>query len=230
MTPLSREVRIPGRIVISWMMSGGILFGMVGTLLTMTEQLPGYDFFITLTGMFLFGAMVGMAHGLVLAVFSKDPTTPFSESMKHAAVGALYSILAAPVAFLTTLWIGFAFYFQLEATPGRLIGAVIGMWIGLSVLIWTAWETWRAVRIIVSAWHDFVIAVAIVGTVFGVLVWFFTSYYPLVFQGSYNLRQAVFISGGISVLIVGPLTTLALVGLRRIVKIQKLIKRLEDAE
>lgn len=230
MSPLTREARIPGRIVISWTMSGGILFGMVGTLLTMRQQLPGYDFFITLSSVFLFGSLVGLGHGFVLAVFSKERDTPFSESMKHTAVGILYSLLAAPVAFLVTLWIGFAFYFQLEPTAGRLLGAVIGGWIGLAVLVWTAWETWRAVRIIISAWPDFVTAVGVVSIVFLVLVWFFTSFYPYIFQGAYSLRQAIFVSGGISVLIVGPLTTLALVGLRRVIKIQKLIKRLEEVE
>ena len=228
MSPLSREAKIPGRIVISWTMSGGILFGMLSTLLTMARQLPGYDFFITISGTYLFGSVLGLLHGLVLGVFSRDAGTSFGDSFKQTAVGVLYSILAVPVSFLVTLWIGFAFYYRLDPTVGRLLGAIIGGWIGLSVLIWTAWETWRAVRIIVARWHDFVIAVGIVGTMFLVLVWFFYSFYPFVFEGNYGLGQAIFIAGGISVLIVGPLVTLALVGLRRIMRIQQLIQRLEQ--
>lgn len=230
MSPLNREAQIPGRIVISWTMSGGILFGMVGTLLTMAQQLPGYDFFVTLTGVFGFGAVAGLVHGFVLAIFSRARDTSFASSFKHAIVGVLYSFLAVPVAYLATLWIGFAFYYQLDPTVGLLVGAAIGGWIGLAVLVWTAWETWRAIRIIVSAWPDFVVVVGIVGVVFLVLVWFFTSFYPYVFQGNYNLRQAIFLAGGISVLAVGPLTTLAFVGLRRIIKIQKLIQKLEEVE
>ncbi len=230
MSPLTREAKIPGRIVISWTMSGGILFGMLGTLLTVTQQLPGYDFFITLSGVFVFGSLAGLLHGFVLAVFSKDRETPFSDSFKHAAIGVLYSLLAAPVAFLVTLWIGFAFYFHLEPTVGRLLGAIIGGWIGLAVLVWTAWETWRAVRIIITAWPDFVLVTGIVSIVFLVLIWFFNSFYPYIFPGTYNMGQAIFVAGGISVLIVGPVTTLAVVGLRRIVKIQKLIQQLEEVE
>lgn len=228
MSPLSREAQIPGRIVISWSMSGGILFGMVGTLLTITQQLPGFDFFITLSSTFVFGSLAGLIHGLMLAVFARGADTSTGESLKHAAIGLLYSLLAVPVAYLTTLWIGFAFYYQLDPSAGRLIGAVIGGWIGLSVLVWTAWETWRAIRIIVARWPDFVLVGGIVTVVFLVLVWFFHAFYPYIFPGAYNLRQAIFISGGISVLAVGPLTTLAFVGLRRLVKIQNLIKKLED--
>jgi hypothetical protein len=211
-------------------MSGGVLFGMVATLLTMTQQLPGYDFFITLSGTYVFGALAGLVHGLVLAVFSRDADTSAGQALKQAAIGLLYALLAVPVGYLATLWIGFAFYFQLEPSVGRLAGAVIGAWIGLSVLVWTAWETWKAIRIIVSRWPDFVVVAGIVAVVFLVLVWFFNSFYPYIFVGTYNLRQAIFIAGGISVLGVGPLTTIAFVGLRRLTQLQKLIHKLEIGE
>ena len=45
---------------------------------------------------------------------------------------------------------------------GGPLGAIIGGWIGLAVLVWTAWETWRAIRIIVTAWPDFVLVTGIV--------------------------------------------------------------------
>ncbi|MEJ2541292.1 MAG: hypothetical protein P8188_15205 [Gemmatimonadota bacterium] len=208
-------------------MSGGILFGMLGTILTLTQQLPGFDFFVTLSGMFLFGAVVGLLHGLVLAVFSKPADISFIESAKKAGLGLLYSLLAAPVAFLVTMWIGFAVYYQLDPNFSRLLGAIIGAWIGLAVLVWTAWETWRAIRVIVAAWSDFVLVAGIVAVVFLVLVWFFDAFSPFVFEQDYNLRQAIFVAGGVSVLIVGPVTTLAAVGLRRFVKLQRLIDRLE---
>lgn len=230
MSPLRREVETPGRIVVSWTLSGGILFGMLGTLLTLTRQLPGYNFFITLSGMFLFGSLVGLLHGMVLGIFSKERGTSFAESIKQAAIGLLYSLLAVPVGFLVTLWIGFALYYQLDPTIGRLLGALIGAWIGLAIFVWTAWETWRAIRIIVGAWPDFTLVAGIVGTVFLVLIWFFNSYYPFVFEDRYTLRQAIFIAGGVSVLVVGPLTTLAVIGLRRVVKLQRLIQKLEDQE
>ncbi len=230
MSPFEHEARIPGRIVISWTMSGGILFGVVATALTMAQQLPGYDFFVTLTGMFLFGSLAGMVHGSVLGVFSKGRDTPFRESFKNVLVGILTSLLTGPVAFLVTLWIGFALYYQLDPTFGRLLGAIVGAWIGLAVLMWTAWETWRAIRVIVTAWPDFVLVTGIVGIVFLVLVWFLASFYPYVFQGSYTLRQAIFVAGGISVVVVGPLTTLASIGLRRVIKIQRLLERLESGD
>jgi threonine/homoserine/homoserine lactone efflux protein len=107
------------------------------------------------------------------------------------------------------------------------LGAIIGAWIGLAVLVWTAWETWRAIRVIVAAWSDFVLVAGIVAVVFLVLVWFFDAFSPFVFEQDYNLRQAIFVAGGVSVLIVGPVTTLAAVGLRRFVKLQRLIDRLE---
>lgn len=209
-------------------MSGGVLFGIMGTLLTMARQLPGYDFFVTLSGTFVFGALAGLLHGFVLAIFARDHDMTFGDSLRHAALGLLYSLLAVPVAYLATLWIGFAFYYQLDPTLGRLLGAVIGGWIGLAVLVWTAWETWRAIRVIVERWPDFVVVVGIVSIVFLVLVWFFNSFYPYIFQGNYNLRQSVFISGGIAVLVVGPLTTIAFVGLRKLARIQSLIRKLED--
>lgn len=230
MSPISREAHIPGRIVISWTMSGGILFGILGTVLTMAQQIPGFDFFVSLSGMFVFGALAGLLHGSILAVFSREEGMTFSESFKHAGIGVLYSLLAVPVAFLVTMWIGFAVYYQLDPTLGRLLGAVIGGWIGLAVLVWTAWETWRAIRTIVARWPDFTVVGGIVATVFLVLVWFFNSFYPYIFPGEYNIRQAIFIAGGISVLIVGPLATLAFVGLRRVVKLQKLIKHLEGQD
>ena len=228
MTTLEKQAQIPGRIVISWTMSGGILFGMIGTILTLTQQLPGFDFFVTLSSVFVFGAVVGMLHGMVLGVFSKPKDTSFIDSFKQVGLGLLYSLLAVPVAFLVTLWIGFAFYYQLDPSFGRLLGAIIGGWIGLAVLVWTAWETWRAIRIIVAAWSDFVVVSGIVAVVFLVLVWFFESFAPYVFEQDYNLRQAIFVAGGISVLVIGPLATLAAVGLRRFAALQKLIERLED--
>ena len=228
-TTLQKEARIPGRIVISWTMSGGILFGMIGTVLTLTQQLPGFDFFVTLSSTFVFGALIGMLHGLVLGVFSKPRDTSFIDSFKQVGLGLLYSLFSLPVAYLVTLWIGFAFYYQLDPNFSRLLGAIIGGWIGLSVLVWTAWETWRAIRIIVTAWPDFVLVTGVVAVVFLVLVWFFEAFAPFVFQDDYNIRQAIFISGGIAALVVGPLVTLAAVGLRRFVRLQKIIERLESS-
>lgn len=227
MSPLAREAQIPGRIVVSWTMSGGILFGILGTILTLTQQIPGFGLFTTLAGFFVFGSLAGMLHGFVLAVFSKEKSTPFSQSFRRAGIGILYSLLASPVSFLATMWIGFSVYYQLDPDIGRLIGAIIGGWIGLSVLVWTAWETWKAIQVIVAAWPDFTVVTIIVGIVFLVLIWFFNSFYPYIFEGSYNIRQAVFIAGGISVLIVGPVTTLAFIGLRRVAHLQKLIRRLD---
>lgn len=229
MTTLEKEARVPGRIVISWTMSGGILFGMIGTLLTLTRQLPGFDFFITLSSTFVFGALAGMLHGIVLGLFSKPSGTSFRESLRQVGLGLLYSLLAVPVAFLVTLWIGFAVYYQLDPNVSRLLGAIIGGWIGLAILTWTSWETWKAVRIIVDAWPDFALVAGIVAIVFLVLVWFFEAFSPALFQQAFTLRQALFISGGIAVLIVGPLTTLGTVGLRRFLKLQRLIDRLEEA-
>jgi hypothetical protein len=145
-------------------------------------------------------------------------------------IGVLYSLLAAPIGFLVTLWIGFAFYYQLDPTIGRLLGALIGGWIGLAILTWTAWETWRALRIIVAAWPDFVVVAGMVGTVFLVLVWFFNSFFPYVFDARYTFRQAIFIAGGISVLGVGPLVTLAAIGLRRVRRPQQLLEKLDRTE
>jgi hypothetical protein len=227
MNSVQPEARIPGRIVISWTMSGGILFGMVGTFLTMTQRLPGYDFFITLGGLYLFGSLAGLVHGTILGVFAKSRETPFKESFKRVLIGMLGSLLTGPIGFLVTLWIGFALYYQLDPTFGRLLGAVVGAWIGLAVLMWTAWETWQAVRIIVGAWPDFVMVAGLTGIVFLVLVWFLNSFYPYVFGASYTLSQAIFIAGGASVLGVGPLATLASIGLRKVIQIQRLLSRLE---
>lgn len=230
MSPLAREAHIPGRIVVSWTMSGGILFGLLGTILTLTQQLPGFGLFTTLAGFFVFGSLVGMAHGFVLALFSKEQGVPFSQSARRAGIGVLYSMLASPVSFLATMWLGFSVYYRIEPDMGQLIGAIIGGWIGLVVLIWTAWETWKALRVIITAWPDFGVVVGLVGIVFLVLVWFFNSFYSQMFEGSYNIRQAIFIAGGISVLIVGPVSTLAVLGLRRMGRLQRLLKEMEQAE
>lgn len=228
MSPLAREAHIPGRIVVSWTMSGGILFGLLGTILTVTDQVPGFGLFTTLAGFFVFGSLVGMAHGFVLAVFAKEKDVPFSSSVPRAGMGVLYSLLASPVSFLATMWLGFSVYYRLDPSMGRLIGAIIGGWIGLVVLVWTAWETWKALRVIVTAWPDFLLVAGIVAVVFLVLVWFFSSFYPYLFEGSYNIRQAVFLAGGISVLVVGPVTTLAVIGLRRMARLQRLLKEMEQ--
>lgn len=217
----------PGKILISWTLSGGIIGGILGMFLTLNQQIPGYELFTTLLGLFGFGVVVGLLHGFILGVFSKEKGVPFSESFKKVGIGFLYTLLGIPVAFLATMWLGMTFYVIVHPHLGSVLGMIIGWWIALAILIWTAAETWIAIRIIATAWPDFSIVALIVAIVFGVMVWFFHSFYPYIFQTWFNLKEAVFISGGISVLIVGPMTTLAAVGLRRIIFVHKIIQKLE---
>lgn len=103
---IPRGFGLPGAVMLSWMIAGGILAG--GFLLaygTLTERLSGHALFFTAGGLYLVGSFLGGVLGGALGMFGRPLEMAARKAFQHQLIALLYALPALFVAFVVTAWI-----------------------------------------------------------------------------------------------------------------------------
>lgn len=103
---IPRGFGLPGAVMLSWMIAGGILAG--GFLLaygTATERLSGHALFFTAGGLYLMGSLLGGVLGGALGMFGRPIEMAARRAFQQQLVALLYALPALFVAFVVTAWI-----------------------------------------------------------------------------------------------------------------------------
>ena len=84
--PFERGVGLPGRVTVSFTMAGGLLLGgIMVALMTLSGQLSGHGLFMTSSGLFVIGAILGGVHGSVLGFLGRELAMEKLKVMSSAA-------------------------------------------------------------------------------------------------------------------------------------------------
>lgn len=101
-----RGFGLPGAILLSWMIAGGVLAG--GFLLaygTLSERISGHGLLYTAGGLYLFGSLIGTVLGGALGMFGRPAETAARKAFEEQLVAMLYALPALFLAFVLTGWI-----------------------------------------------------------------------------------------------------------------------------
>lgn len=103
---IPKRFGLPGAVLLSWMIAGGILAG--GFLVaygTMTERMSGRAILYTTGGLYIAGAVIGGVLGGVVGMFGRPIRMAARRAFRDQLVALLYSLPALFIAFVITGWI-----------------------------------------------------------------------------------------------------------------------------
>ncbi|MDT8341863.1 MAG: hypothetical protein RQ751_10155 [Longimicrobiales bacterium] len=210
---LTRGVGLPGRVTVSFTMAGGLLLGGVMVAIqTLSGNLSGHGLFMTATGLFVVGALLGLVHGLVLGFLGRPADQPARDAARALGRAVLYSVPAAAVAWLLTVWIALTFVAAITAGMGAAV-LVAAAWVGTAaVLSWAAISGVRALRRAYRRWPDPVTGTVLVAGSFAALLVAFLAERPELWLVHFRVTEvgAVLLAVFATLWIVGPAVTVAL--------------------
>lgn len=215
--------RLPGRIVVSWSMGGGVVAGgLLMAAITLSGRLSSSAVPQLSTLLFILGAGAGIAHGGLLGYLCRDPARSRSE-----VVGTLVRALPLAIPGLLLSWAA-AFWMALTAAviqtsgPGVLVlGGLLVSWVfGLLVCIWAAWEGIRGMVAAFRRWPDLRVASVVISVVFAVLATVFVTTHPQIWWTDVRVTGvgALILALGATVWIALPVVIAALGLLHRVAR------------
>ncbi|UCC26259.1 MAG: hypothetical protein JSU98_03975 [Gemmatimonadales bacterium] len=210
---LERNVGLPGRVTVSFTMAGGLLLGgIMVALMTLSGQLSGHGLFMTSTGLFIVGAVIGAVHGSVLGFLGRDPSVTRRDAWAAVGRALMYSVIGAAVAWLITIWVSLTVVAALMERAGPTVLVALA-WVGAAaVLSWAAISGLRALQNAYARWPDRVMGTTLVAASFAAFLVTFLADRPEIWLMRLRVTEvgAVLLSGFLTIWVVGPLVTLSL--------------------
>ena len=212
-------IGLHGWVTVMWSTAGGIVVGgLLVALMTLGGQLSGHGLFMTSSGLFVIGALLGMAHGLMLGFLGRPAGLPRRRAARDLGMGAVYATVALPFAWVVAMWIALSMPAFYTGRLPALLGVGAGWLAGIAVLATAAVAGWRALRNAYARWPEREVGTALVGATFASLLVLFLMDRPEI----WGLRLRVTETGAVLLAVLGtfwvagPIITLALRMLARL--------------
>ncbi|MFP4622701.1 MAG: hypothetical protein ACLFRX_00835 [Gemmatimonadota bacterium] len=216
---LTRGLGRPGKVAVSWAVAGGLLVGgFLVAAMTLTGQLSGHGLFLTCTGLFVVGAVLGFGHGAVLGWMGRPEGMSRSEAAGSIAFGAAYAVPGLLLAWLLTGWIGMTSVALYGGALAPLIGCGVAWLVGLGLLLVAGRQGWSCLRSAYRGWSHARAATLLVAALFGGLLAVFLAEQPQLWGLELRVTPvgAVLLALGVTLWLAGPLVTVALALLERL--------------
>lgn len=212
-TDVPKGIGLHGRVAVTWAATGGILLGgILVALMTLSGRLSGHGLFFTASGLFVIGAVLGLAHGLALGFFGRPAGTGPRHATSDLGRAVLYSVPALAVAWLVTIWIGMSMPAVMLGRPLTLAGVGLAWIAGLAFVGHAAVYGWRALSNAFARWPERRTGTALVAASFAALLVLFLVDRPELWGLRLRVTEtgAVLLAGVLTFWIVGPAVTMAL--------------------
>lgn len=210
---LIRGIGLPGRVTVASTMAGGLLLGgILVAAMTVSGQMSGHGLFMTSSGLFVVGAILGLLHGAVLGFLGRPADQPAGEGIRAVARSTMYAVLGAAVAWLLTVWVALtsvALYMG-RLGPQLLVGVA---WVGAAAVVaWSLVSGFRALRNAYARWDDRVLGSALVTAAFASLLIIFLADRPELWLLQLRVTEvgAVLLAAFATIWIAGPIVTMGL--------------------
>lgn len=217
--PLPRGIGLPGRVALTWAMAGGILLGGgVVAIMTLAGFMSAYGLFLTSTGLFAVGAVIGFIHGGVLGFVGRPSGLPKRSAAAGVAMAALYAIPGLAVAWLLAVWIAMTVVALYLERIAPLAGVAVGWILGLLLVAVAVAFGVRALRNAYARWPEARAGTVLVAMTFAALLLTFLADRPELWGIRFRVTEtgAVLLAAAVTLWVVGPVVSLALRLLREI--------------
>lgn len=209
--------RLPGRLIISWSMAGGVIAGgLLVALTTLAGRSSSGAAPQVGTIFFVLGAMAGIAHGGLLGYLSRNPARTRLEVLSILLRSLVWVIPGLLLAWVASLNVALTASVLAMTDPGAVrLATLAAAWVfALAACAWAAMEGLRGVTAAWSRWPDVRTASIIVSLVFAALLTAFLRSPPQIWFTHFRVTSlgAVILAFGATVWIALPVV-IAVLGL-----------------
>jgi hypothetical protein len=172
---LDAGLSLPGRIVVSWPLAGGLV---AGGFLVATTAFNGGGVPQMTTLLFVLGAGAGLAHGLLLGYLCHDPARTRLQVLQTMIRAAIWVPPGLVLAWVAAMWISLTRDVVAESSAMGMGVVWLGLsWIfGVVVLTWAGVAGFQGAWAALHRWPHVRIAAVVTSVAFGILLtWFLTS-------------------------------------------------------
>jgi hypothetical protein len=142
---LSRDMGLTGQLVVGGTVSTGLLLGGYAVaILTLAGRMNGNAVLLTSLGLFLVGALAGLALSVAAGLAGRDDGVSLAEAGHQVAKGVLYAIPATMIGAMLAGWIGMAVVGVYVGKVAPLVGSAVAAVIAAVVMLATARLTWES--------------------------------------------------------------------------------------
>lgn len=212
-TDLRRGIGLQGRVAVFWAMGGGILLGgVLVAMMTLGGQLSGHGLFMTSSGLFVIGALLGLLHGGALGFLGRPGSVSRERAWQDLALAVLYAVPALALAWLVTVWIAMTMIASYLGRIGPMIGVSVAWAIGIVAVAAGAVYGWRALANAYARWPERRAGTVFVAATFAALLVLFLADRPEIWGLRMRVTDvgAVLLAAFASIWIAGPAVTVAL--------------------
>ncbi len=166
-----RGIDLPAAVTISWSLAGGTLLGGAAVVLMLvTDRLSGHLMLTASATLFAVGALLGLAHGVVLGIFGRPEGTTVRQAGAAMLHGLIYLIPSLLLGWLVAGWVA---ALPMALGGKRVIATAISAlaWLVMIVTAWFAGSIGlRAAQLAYRRWPHRVVGTALVGATLAALV------------------------------------------------------------
>lgn len=211
--PQEQGIGLHGWTIIGWTTGGGIAIGgLLIALMTLSGQMSGLGLFMTSSGLFLAGALLGLVHALVLGWFGRPDGIEKRRALRDLGMGAVYSTVALPFAWVVAMWIALSMPAAYTGRLLALVGVGLGWVAGVAVIAAAAVGAWRLLRNAYARWPERRLGTVLVAATFASLLVLFLMERPEIWGLSVRVTEtgAILLAAVATLWVVGPIITVAL--------------------
>lgn len=142
---ISRDMGLAGQLVVGGTVSTGLLLGgYTVAIMTLAGRMNGNAVLLTSIGLFVIGALAGLALSAAVALAGREPGVSVEAAGHQVAKGLLYAIPATLVGAMIAGWISMAVIAVYLGKTAPLVGSAVAAMIAALVMLATtrlAWES-----------------------------------------------------------------------------------------
>lgn len=211
--PILKSIGLPGRVAVTWTMAGGVVLGgVLVAAMTLAGRLSGHGLFVTATGLFLIGSLLGALHGAVLGYLGRPAGMDRREALHCVGRAGMYAVPGSALAWLLTIWVAMTLVAAMTDGLGATVLVAVA-WMGsAAVLAWAAVSGTRALVNAYARWPQRNLGTVVVAASFGALLIAFLADRPMMWLLRMRVTEvgAVLLAAAVTLWVVGPLVTVAL--------------------
>jgi hypothetical protein len=132
---IPRGFGLPGAVMLSWMVAGGVLAGgFLVAYATFGQRVSGHGLIYTAGGLYLIGSLIGGLLGGALGMFGRPMETAAKKALHDQMLALLYALPALFLAFVLTGWIAMTVVAINAGSAIPLVGVAVAYVVGLTVV------------------------------------------------------------------------------------------------
>lgn len=186
---VKRGIGLPGRVVVSFTVAGGVLAGgFLVAAMTLAGKLSGNALLLTSGALYLMGAVLGFGHGAALGFFGRGEVSR-REVVGKLGMAALYTIPLLAIGFIVAGWIAMTSVALYVGKVPALIGAGAGWLVGLVILLSAVAYGWTALRNAYVRWPQAQLGTVLVAATFAALLIVFLADRPMLWGLPFRVTE-----------------------------------------